>query len=150
MKLPTGRFRRSDRLLKSRDFRRVSGCGVRAASRNFVLLASAVPPNDAKNPQMSNRLGVTVSRRVGNAVARNRIKRRIREWFRHLEASRASSDCSRGAPGGTTRVGNYELVVIARRDAAEIGYAEVTRDLTSLFERARSSPPPTQVERNRR
>lgn len=54
------------------------------------------------------RLGVTVSRRVGGSVERNRVKRRIREWFRqtHLDV-----------PSGR------DLLVIARPGAAELTFA---------------------------
>ena len=56
-----------------------------------------------------SRLGVTVSRRIGNAVARNRVKRRVRECFRKVIRDRL--------PAGTS------IVVIARGGAAalEIG-----------------------------
>lgn len=51
------------------------------------------------------RLGLTVSRRVGNAVARNRVKRRVREWFRREQG--------RLSPG-------RDYVVIARPGAASL------------------------------
>jgi ribonuclease P protein component len=51
----------------------------------------------------TSRLGITVSRRVGNAVVRNRIKRRVREWFR-----REKDQFQTGV----------DLVVIARAGAA--------------------------------
>lgn len=67
------------------------------------------------------RLGVTVSRRVGNAVVRNRVKRRIREWFR-----RARADLQPGA----------QVVVIARREAAVLHFEEAERLLSTLLARA--------------
>jgi ribonuclease P protein component len=57
------------------------------------------------------RLGVTVSRRVGNAVVRNRIKRGVREWFR------------RSRKGLEERV---DLVVIARASARELSTQEIS------------------------
>jgi ribonuclease P protein component len=63
-------------------------------------------------------LGVTVSRKVGNAVQRNRVKRRIREWFRH----------HRGALPPTAVV-----VVIAREGAAELGAVETRDELGGLL-----------------
>ncbi len=63
------------------------------------------------------RIGLTVSRRVGGAVLRNRIKRRIREWFRtHREL----------LPSGV------DLVVIARRGAGELDSREVAACLSEL------------------
>ncbi len=76
---PTGPFRRGDRLLRSSEFSRVGREGYRVAEPTFVLLVAS---RDADHTP-AQRLGVTVSRKVGGAVVRNRVKRRIREWFRH-------------------------------------------------------------------
>jgi ribonuclease P protein component len=107
----TGPFRRSDRLLRSREFQYVARHGRRAVVRGFVVL---VAPRAAAGTARGPRLGVTVSRRVGGAVVRNRVKRRIREWFR-AEA--------RALPGGV------DVVVIGRRAAATLSGAEVSREL---------------------
>ena len=63
-------------------------------------------------------LGLTVSKKVGTAVERNQVKRRIREWFRH----------NRGA-----FLGNAAVVVIARRGAAVLGMMETERELGDLL-----------------
>lgn len=63
-------------------------------------------------------LGLTVSKKVGAAVERNRVKRRIREWFRHNRAALPE---------------RAALVVIARRGAAEIGMVETERELGRLL-----------------
>ena len=62
---------------------------------------------------------MTVSRRVGNAVVRNRVKRRIREWFRRDEAARSSG---------------LDLVVIARPAAAGLAAGETASLLSRLLE----------------
>lgn len=59
-----------------------------------------------------SRLGLTVSRRVGNAVVRNRIKRRLREIFR-----RAGQSLPQG----------IDLVAVARPPAAQLPFAELSR-----------------------
>lgn len=89
--------------------------GKRAAARCFVVLAA----QGEREGSERRRLGVTVSRRVGNAVVRNRVKRRIREWFRRSRAGMA--------PG-------LEVVVIARRGASELTLQETTKALENLVE----------------
>ena len=68
-------FPKSDRLLKTREFHRVHQSD--AFSADDVLVVKA-----CRNGQAIVRLGLSVSRRVGNAVVRNRWKRLIREAFR--------------------------------------------------------------------
>ena len=111
------RFGRSARLKRSADFRRVTGRGKRISRRAFVLI---------RLPSQANtRLGVTVSRRVGNAVVRNRVKRRIREWYRQHQAELKITG---------------ELVVIARPQAASLTHTvtngELSRGVQLLLSKA--------------
>jgi ribonuclease P protein component len=62
-----------------------------------------------------SRLGVTVSRRIGNAVVRNRVKRRVREIFRKTIRD--------GLPAGTS------IVVIARGGAGALESAAIGDEL---------------------
>ncbi len=66
------------------------------------------------------RLGITVSRSVGNAVVRNRLKRAVREWYRQAS----------GIPQG------IDLLVIARPAAEQLDAREVMWELGELVERA--------------
>ena len=68
-------FSSSDRIRRQVDFSRVYRDGVSAADSVLVVIA-------CRNGLQYSRLGVVVSRRVGNAVVRNRWKRRMREVFR--------------------------------------------------------------------
>ena len=71
------RFRPKHRLLRRNDFAKVFSGGIRL---NTQVVTIVVRPNGADHP----RLGLAVPRRVARrAVARNRLKRRIRESFRH-------------------------------------------------------------------
>jgi ribonuclease P protein component len=77
--MPDERFRKSERLRRRRDFLKVYAEGARYSSRLFTIFARA-------NDQPVSRLGITVSRKIGKAVRRNRAKRLIREVFRKNKA----------------------------------------------------------------
>ncbi len=79
-------FPRAARILREREFRRVYGEGARLSAfpLRFCLL---------RRQQGPSRLGLAVSRKVGNAVARNRWKRAVRETFRlNVHRLRAPAD----------------------------------------------------------
>lgn len=71
-------FRARNRLSRSRDYQAVYNAKVRKTRGPLTIFAR---PNDTGAP----RLGLSVGRRVGGAVARGRIKRLLREAFRHLQ-----------------------------------------------------------------
>lgn len=114
----TGRFRRSDRLLDARDFRRVMRQGRRLSSREVVVISAARVDSRPSLERSGSRLGITASRKVGNAVVRNRFKRRVREWFRRRRA-----ELDR----------DLDVVVIARRAGAGLGAAELDDRLSGLL-----------------
>jgi ribonuclease P protein component len=113
------RFRRSDRLRKRRDYQRVSREGVRLTSSSFVLMTV-----ERREPsQRTTRLGITASRRVGPAVVRSLVKRRIREWFRRHR--------------GELPV-NRDIVVIARGSMAVEAPAFVEGQLSAAAAKLRA------------
>jgi ribonuclease P protein component len=69
------RFSRADRIKKRYEFRQVQLSGRRIHTPHFLIV---VQPNALHN----TRLGITVTKKVGSAVERNRIKRVVREVFR--------------------------------------------------------------------
>ncbi len=109
------------RIRRRADFLRVQSVGQRASTPHFVLLVAArVPGRDgADMSHACARLGVVVTKKVGNSPQRNRIKRLCRECFRLRPDF---------VPDG------IDLVVIARTDAHVLGLTEVR----SEWERARS------------
>ena len=65
----------SDSLKKNQDFQKVYRKGTSQANRYLVMYV-------LKNGHMENRLGISVSKKVGNSVVRHRITRLIRESYR--------------------------------------------------------------------
>ncbi len=100
------RFGRDRRLRRRADFLRVQATKTRVTTPHFVLLVDA-QPRASRGP---SRLGIVVTKRVGCAVDRARVKRLCREAFR---------TCPGFVPDGV------DLVVIARPGAHELGLADV-------------------------
>lgn len=72
-------FPKSSRILRTRDFRRVYDNGARLVTPLFTAFCLR---NQEADGERGPRIGLTVPRAVGKAVARNRIKRRVREAVR--------------------------------------------------------------------
>ncbi len=106
-------FRKSDRIRKRSEFSALDVEGRRVAVPWF--LAVVAPSQSGRS-----RLGVTVSRRIGRSVQRNRIKRVVREFFR-LNRQRLG--------------GPWDVHVIARRGAAEQTNRMLFEALHELFEK---------------
>ncbi len=68
-------FSKQNRLLKKSEFRHLFKNGTKINTRNFIAYVQ-------NTHEKNSRLGLTVSKKVGNAIARNRIKRISREYFR--------------------------------------------------------------------
>ena len=68
-------FSKADRILKRPDFIHLSKYGIKIQNKNFVAVFQ-------KGGIDRPRIGITVSKRVGGAVTRNRLKRLVREFFR--------------------------------------------------------------------
>jgi ribonuclease P protein component len=113
---PRGResFPKSARLRKRPEFLKISRTGRKIHSAHFVILSG-------KNDSSQSRLGITVSGKVGNAVARNRIKRCVREFFRrHRHELGAGLD----------------FLVIARNSARQISSRKIAEEMRqNLIER---------------
>ena len=101
------RFRGSDRLKKRYEFRRVQLSGRRIHTPHFLIV---VQPNALRN----TRLGITVTKKVGSAVQRNRIKRVVREVFRRNRALFPAS---------------HDVVFIAKRGSENIDFDTLLGEL---------------------
>jgi ribonuclease P protein component len=108
-----GRSPKRRRLSRSAEFERVYRQGRSKANRYLVLYAFP-RAEDAAAPEDGQRLGLSVSRRVGGAVERNRVKRVLREAF-WAEAERLPP--------------TSDYVVVARPDARELAEREGTEGM---------------------
>jgi ribonuclease P protein component len=114
------RFPRSDRLLRRSEFVRVQQQGRRVHAEHFILLLLR-----GRDVAATTRLGVTVGKRVGGAVQRNRAKRLVREVFRRNREL---------FPVGC------DVVLVARPGADRLDYSSVQAELAriqSAIERVR-------------
>lgn len=103
-------MRYSVSLKQNQDFRRLYSRGKYAACSTLVLYWR---PNRLNQ----NRLGITVSTKLGHAVVRNRVRRRIREIYRLHEL-----ELRRG----------IDLVVVARARAPQVDYWHLERDFLKM------------------
>ncbi len=100
----------------------MQGCGITGRSKHFVVIVY-IRDDDAPS-----RLGVVASKRIGNAVTRNRGKRKVREWFRTY-----MDDVDKGS----------DVVIILRQRAPDQDpttiAAEIQRILPRLVSKARAT-----------
>ena len=102
-------FGKQLRISRRRDYSTVYQRGVRSHSEHFTIVV-------CKNEVGICRLGITVSKKVGSAVERNRIRRLVREFFR-LNRARLSV--------------RQDIVIIAKRNITSLTYQDVCRELES-------------------
>ncbi|MEW6416981.1 MAG: ribonuclease P protein component [Nitrospirota bacterium] len=100
-------------LTKRRDFQLVFKEGVTFASKYLVMYAR---PNELD----FNRLGLSVSKKVGTAVTRNKIKRLLRESMKRLLLEFPL---------------NHDFIIIARKSSVEGGLCDFIRDIKSFLTR---------------
>ena len=99
-------FPRQYRIVRSSDYRAIYSSGLKVNSERFVLFGR-------ENNLDHHRLGITVSRKIGGAVVRNRVKRLFREIFR-----KSSSDLPN----------HCDLVVNAKRACAAAPYGSLREE----------------------
>ena len=110
-----GFLRKSFRVKKEKDFNAIFKEGESVANRRFVIYRLA-------NSQEHFRVGLSVSKKLGNAVMRNQIKRRIR----HILIDHRNE-----------LVDNVDFIVIARKGVENLEYAEVEKNLLHVLRLAK-------------
>lgn len=110
-------FTKADRLRKRSEFLHLAKIGRRIQNRYFVAVF-------APGRSDRSRLGITVTRRVGNAAHRNRIKRWVREYFRRHRARLQ---------------GTWDINVIAKKEAVHLASEDAYRCIGDLFDEISSS-----------
>ena len=99
------------RVKKEKDFNAIFQEGKSVANRKFVVYR-------LENSDQHFRVGLSVSKKLGNAVTRNQIKRRIR----HVLITHKDQI-----------IGNLDFVVIARKGVEEMNYTEIEKNLLHVL-----------------
>lgn len=107
---------RSHRLRKNEHFQEVFQKGSSSANKQFVVYFSK------QAGQAAFRLGISVSKKIGNAVARNRVKRLIREAVQDVESAIPAE---------------LDLVLIARPGIEEMSLEAIRQSLQHVLKRAK-------------
>ncbi len=103
-------FPREARLTRRSEFLLLGRRGRKFYTPHFIIIRR-------DNDRLGQRLGVTVSSKVGNAVVRNRVKRGLREFFRR---------------GRENFRPDQDTVIIARRGAGQLSHPAMTAELRKL------------------
>jgi ribonuclease P protein component len=107
------------RLKKNVEFQEVFKKGQSYANRQFVVYMLK------KQDQQHFRVGLSVSKKVGNAVTRNRVKRYIKEVFLQLQNDVNAS---------------YDYIVIARKPTSTMDFFETKKSLIHILSIAKALP----------
>lgn len=108
-------MRKTKSIKENHTFRRLYSRGKSAVSPYLVMYTQ-------KNRAGETRLGITVSTKVGGAVVRNRVRRRIREAYRRNEEKFSDA---------------IDLVIVSRVRCAHASYAEIEKSLLTLARQLR-------------
>ena len=98
-------------LKKNGEFRRVYNKGKSFADKNLVMYCLA-------NKHGCNRLGLSISKKVGGAVVRNKVRRRVKECYRLISLKQG-----------------HDLIVIARQGSGDASFTELQKSVVSLLKR---------------
>lgn len=110
-------MKKQNRLKKNSEFQEVFKTGKSMANRQFVIYKLEKPE------QMYFRVGLSVSKRIGNAVVRNKVKRYIRQVFLEYK-----DEINTG----------YDYVIIARKPTANMDFHETKSSLLHVLKKSKA------------
>jgi ribonuclease P protein component len=110
-------MRKEQRVKKNTEFQEVFKKGTSIANRQFVVYRLK------KEDQQFFRIGLSVSKKIGNAVVRNQIKRYIRQVFLELKEEVKN---------------DFDYVIIARKPAADMDFHEVKKSLIHVLKKSKA------------
>jgi len=108
------KFTKKERLHLTKDFKKVYELGNTYHSKKLVLFV--LPTSNS-----IRRIGFVVGKKIGKAVKRNKVKRLLREVYRLNKNSLISG---------------IDLVVVAKKDTAEMSFKDIEKELMRLFKKA--------------
>ncbi len=108
-------MKREERLRKNYHFKRVYQGGKSRVSKYTVIIFRP-------NGMNYNRLGVSISKKVGKSVVRHHLKRLYSEAFYRLKDSLKTG---------------YDIIIVARKGAAALKFRDVLEELAGLFKRGK-------------
>lgn len=110
------RMNKRQRIKKNEEFQLVFKKGKSVANRQFVVYSYR------KEAQQEFRIGLSVSKKIGNAVTRNRVKRYLRQSFLEIKEELRN---------------DMDYVIIARHQAATLDFHETKKSLQHVLRIAR-------------
>ena len=113
-------MKKRQRIQKNEDFQKVFKKGKSVANRQFVVYSLQKPE------QQEFRIGLSIGKKIGNAVMRNQVKRYVRQAFLELK-----EDIK----------GEYDYVIIARVPAANLDFHETKKSIEHVLKVAKAFKP---------
>jgi len=108
------RLKKEERITRRSEFIKISKQGIRYNTQNFLIIIFS------SNNKQIRRFGITVNKKIGGAVRRNRVKRLLREFFRlHKQQLPETSD----------------ILFFAKPNAACLKYSALSKELVDFFKR---------------
>ena len=118
----SGRFSSDNRIKRRSQFLELQSRGNKKGSKHFLLITRDPSKSKFFSGLPLSRLGITVSKKVHkHAVQRNKIKRRLREIFRHNQSLFSRP---------------VDMVIICRKGSTELGFAEIEVEILCLLRKA--------------